>query len=140
MADSGELNNEMNKFIATHKILEIEQHFVFDGKNGLWSFCIRYLQATTSDGTSPTQNREKVDYKQVLDETHFSIFSKLRVIRKELAEQDAVPAYAIFTDEELSKIAQLENITGANIKSIQGIGEKKRLKYGESLANKYHET
>ncbi len=40
-------------------------------------------------------------------------------------------AYAVFTDEELSNIAKLDEITAPNMLKIKGIGEKKVEKYGQ---------
>jgi hypothetical protein len=43
-----------------------------------------------------------VDYKEVLNEADFAVFSRLRDLRKVIAEKEAVPAYAIFTNEQLA--------------------------------------
>ena len=76
-------------------------------------------------------NKTKVDYREVLDEATFKIFSKLREIRKKIATDEGLPAYAIFTDEELSNIAKLEEIAASKIQTIKGIGEKKVEKYAQ---------
>lgn len=83
--------------------------------------------------------KEKIDYKQVLGEKEFAIFSILRTIRKQLAEEDAVPAYAVFTDEELAGIAQLPEILIKKLTSVKGIGDKKVQKYGKLLVEKYRQ-
>ena len=81
----------------------------------------------------------KTDYKKVLSEKEFEIFSKLREIRKQLAIKDAVQAYLVFTDEELANIARLPNIELGKLISIKGIGEKKVEKYGKPLLEMYYE-
>jgi hypothetical protein len=43
-----------------------------------------------------------VDYKEVMNEADFAVFSRLRDLRKVIAEKEAVPAYAIFTNEQLA--------------------------------------
>ena len=40
----------------------------------------------------------RVDYKTVLSPDEFVIFSRLRELRKELAELQSVPIYALFTN------------------------------------------
>ena len=50
---------------------------------------------------------------------------------KRLATEESLPAYAIFTDEELSNIAKIDCLTFAKMKSIKGIGDKKVEKYGQ---------
>lgn len=132
LSDPGDMQAELNRFLATHKVLEIEQHFYQNDNGGFWSFCVRYIQgpSPSGGGSTPSGGRTKVDYKQILNENEFSIFSRLREIRKQLANEDGVPAYAVFTDEELSGIARLSEVSERNLTSISGIGEKKVARYG----------
>jgi superfamily II DNA helicase RecQ len=126
---------ELNKFLSSHRILEIEQHF-FQNNNSIgWSFCIHYLSQNSKAINFTTKS--KVDYKEVLSEKEFEIFSALRIIRKQLAEENFVPAYAIFTDEELSLISQLSELTPKKLTTINGIGEKKVEKYGKEMIERY---
>lgn len=121
------LIEEMNVFLRSKKILQVEKHFISTAQGASWSFCISYLD----DATIADKEKAKVDYRQVLDEAAFKRFSKMRDIRKKLAIDEALPAYAIFTDEELSNMAKIEILTLLNMKSIKGIGEKKIEKYGQ---------
>ena len=120
------LNDEMNVFLRSKKILQVENQVITTGQSAFWSFCIKYIE----DSTIAERERVKVDYRQVLDEATFQRFSKLRELRKQLAVNEGVPAYAVFTDEELSNIAKLDVITVAAMKKIKGIGDKKVEKYG----------
>lgn len=81
------------------------------------------------------EKREKIDYKNILNEPTFLKFSQLRIIRKQLAEKDVVPAYAVFTDEELAGIANLPEITIKTMQTVKGIGVKKIEKYGTAIVN-----
>lgn len=119
------INEEMNVFLRSKRVLSTEKQLAVVGGNAYWSFCISYLEALAM----PDKDRPKVDYRQVLDEASFKRFSTLRDIRKRVAAEDAVPAYAVFTDEELSMLAKFEALTEANIKSVKGIGERKVEKY-----------
>ncbi len=74
-----------------------------------------------------------MDYKNVLSEEHFKVFSQLRAYRKQIAEQDAVPAYAVFTDAELALLAQSADLTEQSMLKIDGIGKKRVEKYGALL-------
>lgn len=53
--------------------------------------------------------------------------------RKIFAANDAVPAYAVFTDEELAGIARLPVLEVSKLISVKGIGDKKVEKYGNQL-------
>ena len=130
--------NEMNGFLRAQKVLTIDKQFVSLGENAYWSFCITYLQLSKqSTMAQNAQRQNKIDYKEVLDVATFAVFSTLRTIRKQIAENEAVPAYAVFTDSELAEIAKLENIDVAHLQSIQGIGQKKAEKYGQVLCEQY---
>jgi len=130
LTDNGESIAEMNRFLSGHKVLEVEQRFFQNEKGGFWSFCVRYLPSVSN-----FQNaiKEKIDYKQVLSEAEFAVFSKLREIRKQIATNDAVPAYAVFTDEELAGITKLPVIEENKLMTVKGIGEKKVAKYGKQF-------
>ncbi|MBR1808210.1 MAG: HRDC domain-containing protein [Paludibacteraceae bacterium] len=129
----------MNSFLRGQKVLTIDKQQVCLGQQAFWTFCITYLPQNTAYTNSPTPKQGKVDYKEILDVETFAVFSCLRSIRKQLAEADAVPAYAVFTDSELAEIAKLEELEPDKIKTIQGIGQKKVEKYGVSLCEKYKE-
>jgi superfamily II DNA helicase RecQ len=133
IGDTGEMQAEMNRFLSTSRVLEIEQHFFQNEKGAFWSFCVRYLNNNAGFFQSSASSKRKVDYKEVLSESEFSIFSKLRECRKTIAANDAVPAYAIFIDEELAGIARLPVIEVGRLISVKGIGDKKVEKYGKQL-------
>lgn len=130
--------NEMNGFLRAQKVLTIDKQFVSVGENAYWSFCVTYLQLSKASSVAQNAQRPtKVDYKEVLDVATFAIFSTLRTIRKQIAEDEAIPAYAVFTDSELAEIAKLESIDTKSLLSIPGIGQKKAEKYGQMLCEQY---
>ena len=122
IGDSGAAQHEMNAFLRSNKILEVEQHLVHSDKGACWCFCVRYLEHSYPVAQ---EGRKKVDYRQVLDEPTFRKFTQLRDIRKRVAAQEGISAYVIFTDEELAELAKLEEITVKNMLNIKEIGEKK---------------
>jgi len=127
---------EMNRFLRGNRIVAIEKQLVGVGNTSYWSFCVQYIGASTSDFKSnfpQGEKKEKIDYKNVLDTPAFEIFSKLRVLRKQIAENDAVPAYAVYTDAELAEISKLDAITPKNLLTINGIGDKRVEKYGKLM-------
>ncbi len=119
---------ELNRFLRANKVLDVQQQLVSNKDGAHWCFSIRYGD-TSSSQTS--YKKAKVDYRQVLDEADFQKFSKLRVIRKKVAAHDGVPAYAVFTDEELANLAELDVITPKNMLTIKGIGDKKIERYAK---------
>ncbi|MCM1170247.1 MAG: HRDC domain-containing protein [Bacteroides sp.] len=129
----------LNKFLRGHKVLDIDKQFYVSSDNiGHWSVWVSYLPAQPVFGGF-AEKREKVDYKAVLGESDFVKFTQLRLIRKQLAEEDAVPAYAVFTDAELALIAQMPSIETSLLRKITGIGEKRIEKYGRLVCERYAE-
>ncbi len=129
----------VNKFIRAHRVVDIDKQFYVSSDNvGRWSLCITYLSvAANQQHNGQFEKREKVDYKMVLSAEDFEKFTKLRAIRKQLADDDAVPAYAVFTDSELAQIAQLPSIEAKLIQQITGIGDKRMAKYGNLICERY---
>lgn len=136
ISDTGAMQAEMNRFLAGQRVLEIEQHFYQNEKSAYWSFCVRYLMSNTGS-IQQQSTKQKVDYKELLNENEFAIFSKLRECRKIIAANDAVPAYAVFTDEELAGVARLPSIEVSKLIAVKGIGDKKVEKYGNQLIELY---
>ena len=122
IGDCGSSVDEMNRFLRSHKILEVQSQFISTENGAIWCFCVRYIENAIP---VPNNKKGKVDYRHVLDEATFKKFSKLREIRKKIAADEGVPAFAIFTDEELAGLASLEAITETGMRSIKGIGDKK---------------
>ena len=136
--DTGEQMQGFNAFLANHKVLEIEQKFFQNEKGAYWCFCVRYLEGMPAQIQSSQSFKPKVDYKEVLTEQEFAIFSVLRQGRKQIATEDVIPAYAIFTDEELAAMSKLPELSASKLIGIKGIGDKKAAKYGEKLIEFFH--
>ena len=124
---------EMNRFLRAHRILAVEKRFMEGGENPCWSFCVEYLEGATA--AAPAKGGPKVDYKEILNEADFSLFSRLRDMRKSIAEKEVVPAYAIFTNEQLAQMVQSRVATKAALGAIAGVGDARIAKYGESFLN-----
>jgi superfamily II DNA helicase RecQ len=127
------VNEEMNVFLRSKRILQVESKLVTVGETPIWSFCVRYLEENQGKSlTPPFLHREtKVDYQATLDKPSAERFTALRTVRRDLSKADGIPAYAIFTDEQLSQLAQIEELTLAKMRSVKGIGEKTVEKYGK---------
>ncbi len=134
--DTGIFTEEMNRFLRANKILEVENHLISNDNGAVWCFCVKYIEGAWSNKPA---DRSRTDYKNELDEETFEVFSRLRAARKKLAAEDAVPAYAICTDQELAEMAKLKELTVNNLTKVKGFGEKKLEKYGHRLMQLLHE-
>lgn len=133
--DEGTAEDELNRFLRSHKIVEVSKHY--SESASAWTFCVTYVETNTHSDNSTQSKKEKIEYKEVLDEQAFARFAKLREARKAIASDEALPAYAVFTNEELAQIAAFDEINEQNIASIKGIGDKKTEKYGRKLIELY---
>jgi hypothetical protein len=103
MMDGDDAANELNQFLSTHRVLTVERNFVADGPSSAWGVCVSYLDR---GARQPPESGRRVDYREVLPEPEFAVFAKLRSLHKTLAEKDGVPAYALFTNEQLASMVR----------------------------------
>ena len=130
-----EATEELNAFIASHRIVHIERRWIDQGCQSAWAFCLEYLAPRRGDESTPRTglSRNRIDYKAILTPDEFAIFSLLRELRKELSQQEGVPVYALFSNEQLAQMVQRRCASKADLLGIEGIGEAKVDKYCERL-------
>lgn len=129
VAGSGDEAAELNAFLRGRKVVAVHREFLQDGAASRWCFCVEYLDGTPPG--PPAGAGGKIDYREVLDEAQFARFRVLREARKKVAEEDGVPVYAVFTNDQLAEMAKVEGGIGeADLRKIAGIGEKKTARYG----------
>lgn len=121
---------EVNKFLRSVRVLQVQKEFVNLGSQSFWSLCVEYIE---SSAVRAKNAGPKVDYKEVLSPEDFELFAKLRELRKELATEEAIPVYAVCTNEQLAEIAKQRPVTLSALKKIDGLGDAKVEKYGERL-------
>ncbi len=72
--------------------------------------------------------------KQTLDiPTDESLFNRLRILRKSLADRAHVPPYVIFSDVSLREMAAAFPQTDAEFNKIKGVGQQKLTRYGKKF-------
>lgn len=64
-----------------------------------------------------------------------SLFLKLRALRTEIAREERVPPYIVFSDKSLIHMCILKPKTKAEMLKVTGVGEFKYEKYGERFLN-----
>jgi superfamily II DNA helicase RecQ len=133
-----EMAAELNGFLAGHKILSVERKLVESGAYAYWSFCVEYLEGTSKSAVKNLRMGKKVDYREILDEGSFRRFAAMRQKRKELAEAQNVPAFAIFTNEELAAISRLETFSVEAMEKIEGISAERARKWAPALETSWN--
>ena len=125
-----EKNRELNSFLSTHKIIQVEKATIQDSGHAFWTFSIEYIE---SEKYPKQQVKTKIDYREVLSAEDFAVYSRLRELRKEMAFREGVPVYALFTNEQLAKVVTGKITTKATLQKIEGIGQNKVEKYGNEI-------
>lgn len=134
--------NELNRFLRTHSIDSVERHFVSQGEASFWLFCVEYQeQASGAVGAASeaaaasagTRRKERVDYRELLNDDDFQVYVGLKQLRQEIADEEKLAIYLIFTNEQLAKIAETRPRTKEDLKKIEGLGQGRADKYGERV-------
>lgn len=119
--------DELNRFLTSHRIVNIEKRLV-DGERGTgWLFLVEY----GAEVKTQSQNAQRIDYREVLNEQEYALFDYLRQVRKTLAEQQGVPVYAVFTNEHLAGMVKKPPQTIKDIMALNGVGESRVKQFGE---------
>ena len=123
---------ELNGFLGSHRVLTVDRRWVDRGEDSFWVFCVDYLE-TAGQGPPSFKggpSRNKVDYREVLSAEDFAVFARLRELRKQLAQAEAVPVYAVFTNDQLARMVKARATSRAALESIAGVGDARIEKYG----------
>lgn len=121
---------ELNRFCAGQRLVSVDKQFVQDAERSYWAFCVCYLDG--QEGPKATA-KGKIDYREVLNEQDFAVFARLRTLRKELADGEGIPAYAVLTNEQLAELVQRRVQSAAALREIAGVGDARVEKYGDAL-------
>src|SRR5262249_21751460 len=131
----GPAEEELNRFLRSHRVLSVDRRWVDQGTDSFWSFCVDYLESAPSNrgasqGPQDARNN-KVDYREVLSPPEFDLFVKLRSLRQAIAKDEAVPVSMIFTNEQLAQMVRLGSRSKADLGKIDGVGEGRIQKYSD---------
>jgi len=129
-----EAAEDFNRFLRRNRVLNVNREFVSQGENSYWALAVEYLSG--ENGTPVDKKprpRNRVDYRELLNSEDFALFVRLREWRKETSEQEAVPVYTIFTNEQLATISQ-QRVKGRNqLAEIDGVGKGRLDKYADAV-------
>ena len=140
--NDGTEETELNRFLASHRIVSVRTQWVTSGEIPYEVFTVEYTGRT---GVSPVQDgyvsadaqeripAARVDYRKELAPEQFIRYCKMRDERKKIAEEEAVKAFVVFTNEQLASIARLEKPTLGDLRKIGGVGEARAEKYGARI-------
>ncbi|UNC91985.1 DNA helicase RecQ [Candidatus Contubernalis alkaliaceticus] len=62
-----------------------------------------------------------------------TLFEKLRILRKEIADRENIPPYIVFADSTLRELSALRPLDGESMLKVKGVGENKLARFGEEF-------
>src|SRR5699024_4377069 len=74
--------------------------------------------------TAPMPTTEDADYEE-------SLFTNLRELRKQIADENNIPPYVVFSDATLKELSRYFPVSKEDMLQIKGIGEKKFDQFGD---------
>lgn len=92
-----------------------------------------WVKITDEDKVSErkTKTRKTAKGAEALTSVGFKLFDALRALRLEIAREEAMPPYIIFSDKTLIDMAAKVPMTQSEMLDVSGVGDNKFFKYGE---------
>lgn len=130
VASAGIAEEELNRFLRGHRVLQVERHFCPDN-GGYWAVLVEYVEGDPLESVPPAHRRDKQDAAQGLTEEERKRFEQFKQVRRRLATANSVPAYLIFTNEELATLARVPELNAETAKGVKGIAPSRLKAYVE---------
>lgn len=125
---------DLNRFLTSHRILAVDRQLITDAANSAWAICVSFDEARAAQRSGLSSFRpQRIDYREIMTEPEFAVFARLRALRKQMAEAEGIPSYAIFNNDQLAQIVRRRIVASAQLRAIPGVGEARVGKYGEAF-------
>lgn len=129
--------SELNHCLATRRVAQVQQQLVADGGNSFWAVAVSVIDGDARTGAAQAtagdngRRRNSIDYRELLAADEFALYDQLRSARKQAAEADGVPTYAVFTNEQLASMVRQRMTSTAALGSLHAVGEGRLRSYGD---------
>ena len=112
-----------------------DEGHVFKLNNLSWKvlkeeYKVLLAQARTFESRMAEKAENKPVKEQVKENANQELFEALRKLRKQIADEESVPAYVVFSDATLNDMVLIKPINVGQMKTVQGVGQVKLEKYG----------
>lgn len=125
---------ELNRFLRGHRVIQTRKKLMESGAGTSWVFLVEYMEDQKSGASGrPQQSQQRVDYKEILLPEDFQLYSKMRELRKTVAESQGIPVYTVFSNDQLAEMARSRPANRADLQKLAGIGEGKADRYGAAF-------
>lgn len=104
---------------------------VLDGRERLLMKMAKEQQRISGEGKDKKKGRNKAAGAASMNQEEETLFEKLRALRMEIAKEEKVPPYIVFSDKTLVHMCLVKPKTKEEMLSVSGVGAFKYEKYGE---------
>ena len=94
--------------------------------------------AKVKDKKKSRKGKATGDFGAARSEADEELFDQLRALRTEIAKEEKVPPYIVFSDKTLMHMCVVKPKTKTEMLSVSGVGEFKYEKYGERFLACFH--
>jgi superfamily II DNA helicase RecQ len=125
----------LSNFLSDKAVTRWKSHFFTNQNDHYWTVIVEYKSLPTSSVfrsfKKETKRNEK--YKEILTQTDWPLFKRLREWRNETGKMQGVPPYIIFTNEQLAVISITRPTSLNAFQQVPGVGKAKKEKYGNEV-------
>lgn len=91
----------------------------------------RTVKSKNKSSRTKTSKEKSVNRKESLTPDELKLFEKLRELRLQIAREEGMPPYIVFSDRTLIDMAVKAPVKKDEMMEVSGVGENKYAKYGE---------
>ena len=106
-----------------------------DNKQILMKLAKESDRETKEVKTKSKKNKAGILGKEQFTKNEESLFERLRGLRTEIAREEKIPPYIVFSDKTLTHMCMVKPTTKQEMLKVSGVGEFKFEKYGERFLN-----
>ena len=132
--DGHDMLAELNQFLAGHQVISKQQHLVTREGIPYMLVWLEYVAAKgegAAKGIAAGRGQEHRDVWFSLNSKEKEHFEALRDLRNQVAQEEQVKPFVIFTNDQLGEMVKRQVTTLAGLKGIPEIGKGRLEKYGE---------
>jgi superfamily II DNA helicase RecQ len=136
--------DELNQFLSSHRVVRVERQWLADGERSCWAVCVETAsgpgplpeslkaaagRGSRDPGVADRSGKVKPDYRDLLSPEDFAVYAQLRALRKQVAEREGMPAYAVLNNDQLAALVQRRVGSAAAFGQIEGVGPARVERY-----------
>jgi ATP-dependent DNA helicase RecQ len=113
------------------KLTEKSGHILEEGKGIVMKLAKESSRQTGNSRDQGRKNKKGSFQKDAFTKKEESLFEKLRALRLEIAREEKVPPYIVFSDKTLTHMCLVKPKTKEEMMTVSGVGQFKFEKYGQ---------